>query len=60
VYDFGLAPYYQYNDSKNLVKFFFGDTQKAVEVGGIAPPDSWVIIQSPHYVTPTALPLYQN
>ena len=56
----GLPTYSQYSKSENLVKSFTVDNQKALEVGGIEPPDSWMAIPSPYQVTPRALSLYQD
>jgi len=36
------------------------DFVKALEVGGFAPPDSWMVSQSPHYATPTANLVYHS
>ena len=56
----GLPSYFHYSRPKNLVKrSSITENKKSLEVGGIAPPDSWMAIPSPHYVTPRASLLYQ-
>jgi hypothetical protein len=47
-------------DISNGVKFPEKSSQEALEVGGIEPPGSWVIILNPHQATPRARLLYHN
>ncbi|MFH1656662.1 MAG: DNA gyrase subunit A [Candidatus Nealsonbacteria bacterium] len=56
-WNFSLSSYNQYSKPETFVKLL---NQKTVEVGRIAPPDSWMISQSPHYATPTAFSLYHS
>ena len=56
----GSSTYYQYSKSKNLVKSLTVDNQKALEVEGVEPSDSWLTSPSPHHVTPRAALLYQE
>lgn len=46
--------------SENLVKGNGKNLTNTVEVGGIAPPDSWMVSPNPHCATPTADTLYQE
>ena len=56
----GLSPYNQYSKSKTLVKGLAVDNQKALEVEGVEPSDSWVTNRSPRHATPRATSLYQE
>jgi len=56
----GLSSYFQYSKAKNFVKGYTKNNLKTLEVGGIAPPNSWMTIQSPHCVTPRAVLLYHK
>lgn len=63
----GLSPYNKYSKSKYLVKGLYVDNpltsswdKKTLEVEGIEPSNSWVIIQSSHQVTPRASLLYHK
>lgn len=56
----GLSTYSQYSRPQNLVKSLAADNQKALEVRGIEPPDSWLTDPSPRQVTPRAFLLYHN
>jgi len=40
------------------VALSIADDRKAVEMGGIEPPDPWMISQGPRLVIPTAYLLY--
>jgi len=59
-YDSGLSTYFNYSKSKDVVKSFSVNNQKAVEVEGIEPSDPWMISQDLRHVTPTASLLYQK
>jgi len=48
-----------YSCGNTFVKFI-QSIHEAVEVGGIAPPDSWMISQNPHYGIPTAPVFYHD
>ena len=56
----GSSTYYQYSKSKDVVKSFYVDNQKVVEVEGIEPSGFWLTSQSLLHVTPTASLLYHE
>ncbi|MFY9462668.1 MAG: hypothetical protein WAP52_00595 [Candidatus Sungiibacteriota bacterium] len=58
--DSGLSTYSYYSRLKKNVKRPTRNIHEAVEVGGVAPPDSWMTNPSPHCATPTAFQFYHD
>ena len=50
----------QYSRTENSVKSLSKNPNRAVEIGGIEPPDSWMAIPNPHQAIPTAASLYHK